>query len=106
MSSNLWFSQPIPQQKVSLRVPHPECIDQDGDRTTCLLRTTICRVSCGEPIKWKTHSPGSVCDWLDAPELRMLRWIYRLLAAAEPDRNGPGVPEERALLYRLWRVIS
>lgn len=59
-------------------------------------------------LRWvvKTHSPGSVCDWLDAPELRMLRRIYRLLAAAEPDRNGPGVPEERALLYRLWRVIS
>lgn len=42
-------------------------------------------------LRWvvKTHSPGSVCDWLDAPELRMLRRIYRLLAAAEPDRNGP-----------------
>ena len=44
----------------------------------------------------------------DAPVARY--WtramFYRLLAAAEPDRNGPGVPEERALLYRLWRVIS
>ena len=63
----------------------------------------------GNCLNWvrKTRAPGgAVREWFDAPELRMLYRLYRLLAASGPARREIAGPEERRRLYGMWKSIN
>lgn len=60
-------------------------------------------------LNWvrKTRAPGgAVGEWFDAPVLRMLSRLYRLLAASGPARREIAGPEERRRLYGMWKSIN
>ena len=59
-------------------------------------------------LNWlrKTRSPGAVREWFDAPELRMLARLYRLLAASGLSRREAVPPKERAALLGMWVFIN
>ena len=82
-----------------------------GDVVSALHRKSVLHGGKGlmNCLNWvrKTHAPGgAVREWFDAPELRMLYLLYRLLAASGPARREIAAAEERRRLYRMWKSIN
>jgi len=51
-------------------------------------------------------SGGAVREWFDAPELRMLYRLYRLLVVSGSARREIAEPGERRWLYEMWESIN
>ncbi|MBS1370165.1 MAG: hypothetical protein HPZ91_09450 [Lentisphaeria bacterium] len=80
----------------------------EPERVPARLREA--KVLCGgrnlrHQLRWvyRTRTAGSVREWFEAPELRVLSELFRLLAVAGgTDVDGVGDPARRSRVHRLW----
>ena len=59
-------------------------------------------------LNWvrKTRSPGAVREWFEAPRLRMLGRLYRLLSLPGISRREAARREEGGRLRKMWKAIN